>query len=139
MTTIPTHVNEFLSQTLVAVISTVDSNGHLRSAPIWYHWEDGSAYMFTGRRTMKWRNIMRNPVASLCVDWREPPYKSVILDGSIEEAQRPLYDLVLSMAVRYYGEEDGRAFAEGYREQSEDTVIFRLTPTRIADYTDQDG
>ena len=138
MPTIPNHIDEFLSQTLVAVVSTVDSSGRPRSAPIWYHWEDGAAYMFTGRRTLKWRNIMRNPVASLCVDWREPPYRSVILDGSVEEVQRPLYDLVLSMAVRYYGEEEGRAFAEGYREQSEDTVILRLTPTRIADYTDSE-
>ena len=136
MPTIPDHIDEFLSQTLVAVISTVDTDGRPRSAPIWYHWEDGAAYMFTGRRTLKWRNAMRNPVASLCVDWREPPYRSVILDGAVEEVQRPLYDLVLSMAVRYYGEEEGRAFAEGYREQSEDIVIFRLTPTRIADYTD---
>ena len=136
MPTIPTRIDEFLSQTLVAVISTVDADGSPRSAPIWYHWEDGAAYMFTGRRTLKWRNIMRNPVASLCVDWREPPYRSVILDGPAEEVQRPLYDLVLSMAVRYYGEEEGRDFAEGYREQSDDTVIFRLTPTRIADYTD---
>lgn len=136
MPAIPDHIDEFLSQTLVAVISTVDSGGRPRSAPIWYHWEDGAAYMFTGRRTLKWRNIMRNPVASFCVDWREPPYRSVILDGPVEEVQRPLYDLVLSMAVRYYGEEEGRAFAEGYREQSGDTVIFRLTPTRIADYTD---
>ncbi len=138
MPTIPTHIDEFLSQTLVAVISTVDADGSPRSAPIWYHWEDGAAYMFTGRRTLKWRNIMGNPLASLCVDWREPPYRSVILDGSAEEVQRPLYDLVLSMAVRYYGEDEGRAFAEGYREQSEDTVIFRLTPTRIADYTDSE-
>lgn len=136
MPIIPNHIDEFLSQTLVAVVSTIDGEGRPRSAPIWYHWEDGAAYMFTGRRTLKWRNILRNPVASLCVDWREPPYRSVILDGAVEEVQRPLYDLVLSMAVRYYGEEEGRAFAEGYREQSDDTVIFRLTPTRIADYTD---
>lgn len=135
MPDIPTHIDEFLSQTLVAVVSTVDASGSPRSAPIWYHWEDGAAYMFTGRRTLKWRNIVRNPVASLCVDWREPPYRSVILDGPAEEVQRSLYDLVLAMSVRYYGEEEGRAFAEGYREQSEDTVIFRLTPTRIADYT----
>ena len=135
MTTIPTHVDEFLSQILVGVISTVDADGRPRSAPIWYHWEEGAAYFFTGRRTLKWRNIVRKPVASLCVDWREPPYRSVILDGSVEEVQRPLYDLVLSMAVRYYGEEEGGEFAEGYREQSEDTVIFRLTPTRVADYT----
>lgn len=136
MPNIPTHVDEFLSQTLVAVISTVDGNGRPRSAPIWYHWEDGAAYMFTGRRTLKWRNIIRNPFASLCVDWRQPPYRSVILDGPVEEVQRPLYDLVLAMAIRYYGDKEGRAFAEGYRQQSENTVIFRLTPTRIADYTD---
>ncbi len=134
MPSIEPHVDEFLSQTLVGVISTVDAEGRARSAPIWYQWEGGAAYMFTGRRTLKWRNIVRNPSASLCVDWREPPYRSVILDGSVEEARRPLYDLVLSMAIRYYGDEEGRAFAEGYREQPEDIVIFRLVPTRIADY-----
>ena len=138
MLKIPTHVEKFLAQTLVAVISTVDRSGRPRAAPIWYQWEDGAAFMFTGRQTLKWRNIMRNPVASLCVDWRDPPYRSVILDGVVEEVERPLYDLVLSMAVRYYGEDEGRAFAEGYRRQSEDTVIFRLTPSRVADYTSEE-
>lgn len=134
MANVPNHVDEFLSQTLVAVISTSDADGRPRSAPIWYAWEDGAAYMFTGRRTLKWRNLLRNPHASLCVDWREPPYKSAILSGRVEEVERPLYDLVLSMAIRYYGEDEGRAFAEGYRQQSDDVVIFKLTPTRIADY-----
>ncbi len=138
MQSIKPHVDEFLSETLVAVISTVDARGQARSAPIWYHWEDGAAYMFTGRRTLKWRNILRNPHASLCVDLREPPYRSVVIDGPAEEVSRPLYDLVLAMAVRYYGEEEGRAFAEGYREQSEDVVIFRLTPERVADYTSEE-
>ena len=45
--------NEFLERTLVAVISTTDLAGRPRSAPIWYQWEDGAAYMFTGRRTLK--------------------------------------------------------------------------------------
>ncbi|MFL2557670.1 MAG: pyridoxamine 5'-phosphate oxidase family protein [Arenicellales bacterium] len=26
--------------------------------------------MFTDRGSLKWRNIQRNPHASLCVDWR---------------------------------------------------------------------
>ena len=108
MTKIEPHVDQFLSQTLVGVISTVDAQGRPCSAPIWYQWEDGAAYFFTGRRTLKWRNLLREPHASLCVDWREPPYKSVILSGVVEEVDRPLYDLVLSMAVRYYGEEEGK-------------------------------
>ena len=136
MTIIEPHVDQFLGQTLVGVISTVDAHGRPCSAPIWYQWEDGAAYFFTGRRTLKWRNLLREPHASLCVDWREPPYKSVILSGVVEEVDRQLYDLVLSMAVRYYGEEEGRKFAESYLEEESDLVIFRLIPTRVADYTE---
>ena len=136
MSTVEPHIHEFLGQTLVAVISTVDAGGGPRSAPIWYQWEDGAAYFFTGRGTLKWRNLRRDPRASVCVDWREPPYRSVILDGAVEEVDRPLYDLVLSMALRYYGEDEGRAFAEEYRGDQPDVVIFKLTPTRVADYTE---
>ena len=136
MTKTEPHVDQFLSQTLVGVISTVDAQGRPCSAPIWYQWEDGAAYFFTGRRTLKWRNLLREPHASLCVDWREPPYKSVILSGVVEEVDRPLYDLVLSMAVRYYGEEEGQEFAKSYLEEETDLVVFRLMPTRVADYTE---
>ena len=131
-------LESFLKQPLVAVIGTVDRAGRPRSAPIWFHWEDGAAYMFTGRTTLKWRNIQRNPRASLCVDWREPPYESVIMDGRVEEVARPVFDLVLSMALRYYGEEEGRAFAEGYRHDSTQVVVFRLVPERIASFTEDE-
>ena len=127
-------IDAFLDQTLVAVISTVDSAGRPRSAPIWFEWEDGAAFMFTSRLTLKWRNIQVIPHASLCIDKREPPYESVILDGAVEEVDRPLYDLVLSMALRYYGEEKGRAFAEGYRGQHPGVVIFKLSPRHIASF-----
>ena len=132
--TFDTRVDEFLRQTLIAVISTVDRSGRPRSAPIWFHWENGAAYMFTGRDTLKWRNIQRYPYASLCVDWRKPPYESIILDGPIEEANRPLYELVRSMAIRYYGEEQGEKFSEGYKCQSKNNAVFRLVPERVANY-----
>ena len=138
MVTIDTHVDEFLRQTLVAVISTVDKSGRPRSAPIWFHWENGAAYMFTDRNTLKWRNIQHHSYASLCVDWREPPYKSIILDGPIEEVKRPLYELALSMALRYYGEEQGAKFAEDYKGQSKNVAVFRLVPERVANYLDRE-
>ena len=131
-------LTEFLERPLVAVISTIDTAGRPRLAPIWFHWEDGAAYMFTGRKTLKWRNLERNLHASLCVDWREPPYESVIMDGLVEEVHRPLFELVLSMALRYYGEEKGRAFAEDYRENPKDVVAFRLVPRRIASFRSDD-
>ena len=132
MTMTDDQINEFLGQPLVAVIGTVDAEGMPRSTPIWFHWEEGAAYMFTSRGTLKWRNLQANPNASLCVDWREPPYRSVVLDGVVEEVERPLYDLVLHMARRYYGKEKGTAFAEGYRGDSPNVVVFRLNPRHIA-------
>ncbi len=134
MTMTDDQINEFLQQPLVAVISTVDAEGRPRSTPIWFHWENGAAYMFTSRGTLKWRNLERNPHASLCVDWREPPYASVIMDGPVQEADRSLYDLVLLMALRYYGEEKGRPFAEEYRNNPPDVVAFMLTPRHITSF-----
>ena len=131
-------LNDLLGRPLVAVIGTVDASGRPRCAPIWFHWEDGAAYMFTSRSTLKWRNLERNPHASLCVDWREPPYRSVVMDGPVEEVHRPLYELVLRMAVRYYGEEKGRAFADGYRDNPSGGVAFRLTPRHIASISSDD-
>ena len=127
-------VEEFLRQTLVGVISTIDKKGRPRTAPIWFHRENGSAYMFTDRGSLKWRNIQRNPYASLCVDWREPPYRSVILDGLVEEVDRPLHELVLMMALRYYGDKVGVEFAQEYKDQSTNVAAFRLVPERIANY-----
>ena len=70
------------------------------------------------------------------MDWREPPYKSVILDGLIEEVDRSLYELVLLMALRYYGDEVGSEFAEGYLNKEADVAVFRLAPHRITNFDD---
>ncbi len=125
-----TEIEAFLSEPIVAVLSTLDAEGQPRQAPIWFHWDDGAAYMFTGRRTLKWRNLQRDPRASLCVDKREPPYSAVILEGAVEESDQSLYDHVLKMALGYYGEQKGREFAEGYRDNPR-AVLFKLTPQRI--------
>ncbi len=94
--------------------------------------------MFTSRTTLKWRNMERFPHASLCVDSREVPYKSVIMDGSIEEVDRSLYDLVLSMAIRYYGDKKGYEFSENYRHGAPGVVIFRLVPRHIASFLSEE-
>jgi len=51
---------------------------------------------------------------------------------------RPVFDLVLSMALRYYGEEKGRVFAEGYRDNPDDVAVFRLVPERIVSFVSDD-
>ena len=87
--------------------------------------------MFTSRTSAKWRNIQERPYASLCVDRRDPPYAAVILSGMITEVDRPVYEVVNSMALRYYGEKEGRVFADMYKDNPLSTVVFQLTPDRV--------
>ena len=87
--------------------------------------------MFTSRSSAKWRNIQVRPYASLCVDRRDTPYASVILSGTIAEVDRPVYEVVSSMALRYYGEIEGQKFADNYKDNPSSSVAFRLTPENI--------
>lgn len=123
-------IEAFLREPRVAVLATVDSRGRPRTVPIWFLWEAGAAYLFTARSSLKWRNLLANPAASLCVDHRDAPYRSVMLDGRVEESDAPLYDYVHRMAVAYYGPQRGGEFAEGYRDRP-DVALFRLVPERV--------
>jgi PPOX class probable F420-dependent enzyme len=124
-------IDEFLATPQVGVLATIDGRGRPRTVPIWFLWEDGAAYMFTSRSTLKWRNLQSNPAASLCVDHRDVPYRSVILDGQVEESDGSLYDYVRRMALAWYGPERGEAFADGYRGDRPNVALFRLVPERI--------
>lgn len=125
-------VDAFMRETRVAVIATIDRDGRPRTAPVWFLWAEGAPVLFTGRKTLKWRNIEANPQVSLCVDDRGVPYQTVIIDGRVEEAtDRSLYDDVRAMALAYYGPEEGERFAERYRGERPEIVLFRIVPERI--------
>lgn len=131
-------LDRFLTEgTKLAVVSTVDARGRPRSSPVWYEWRNGAVLIFTGRSSLKWRNLQRTPFASVCVDERESPYAAVVIDGPVEEVpeeEDPLYEVALRMAVRYYGAEEGRSFAEQYRNGSPGTVAFRVRPEHIVSW-----
>ncbi len=140
MPEISNDARSFLERPLVATIATLGRDGAPRIAPIWYQWAPGpsgkdAAYLFTSRRTLKWRNIERDPRVSLCVDDRELPYRSVIVDGvAVEDTERDLFELVSELALAYYGPDEGPPFAEGYRGERPNIVVFRIDPTRVATY-----
>lgn len=124
-------VDTFLKETRVGVLGTLGEYGLPHLVPIWFSWNDGSAYMFTSRRSIKWNNIAKNPKAALCVDHKDPPYAAVTIYGYIKELDEPIYQNIKSMAVRYLGPDKGNNFAEAYKDNPNDFVPFRLIPENI--------
>ena len=128
---------EFLKQPNVAVLATVGPGGRAHAAPIWYLYEDGVFIMATGRASQKHRNVERHPEVTLVVDRRAIPYYAVMARGRAEIGPRLSEEERLRMAVRYLGEEVGRAFIA--RAGGEDSVSIRLRPRKLIEYHGRAG
>ena len=149
-------MKDFLSETLVSVLATLDQNGSPRTRAIWHDWtEKEGLLLFTSSNSLKWINILNDNRTSLCIDDPKPPYRSLVLDGiavKIPNSSSLLYPAVLRMATRYYGPVEGAKFAEDYRPQhktlnpnieevpveelsqyleEDDVVLFTIEATRI--------
>jgi len=133
MTSDDGELNDLLSGAHIAVLGTVDAKGRPHQAPIWYLWRDGEALLLTARSSKKWRNILGNPNASLCVDTKEPPYRAAVLQGEASEATDLEYrPLLRELAVHYLGERAGNRYADtSTTGDPAADVVFRLKPSRI--------
>lgn len=128
---------EFLKQPNIAVLATVDAKGRAHAAPIWYLYEDGVFVMASGRGSQKHRNVERNPEVTLVVDRRTLPYYAVMVRGAAEIGPRLSEEERLRMAVRYLGEEVGRAYIA--RTQGENSISIRLRPRKMIEYHGRAG
>ncbi len=129
--------DEFLKQANVAVLATVGPGGRAHAAPIWYLYEDGVFLMSTGRGSQKHRNVERHPEVTLVVDDRRVPYYAVMVQGAVEIGPRLPDEARLRMAVRYLGEDLGRAYIA--RVSAEDSVTVRLRPRKFIEYHGRAG
>lgn len=128
---------DFLRQANIAVLATVDAKGRAHAAPIWYLYEDGALVMASGRGSQKHRNVERNPEVTLVVDRRTLPYYAVMVRGRAEIGPRLSEEERLRMAIRYLGEEIGRAYIA--RTQGENSISIRLRPRKVIEYHGRAG
>src|SRR3990172_9547146 len=127
----------FLQEANVAVLATVDGKGRPHAAPVWYHYDNGVFTISAGRGSQKHRNLEANPEVKLVVDRRTLPYFAVMAHGRVEIGPPLSDDDRLRLAVRYLGEEFGRAYVA--RTSGEDSVSVRLRPRKVIEYHGRAG
>lgn len=129
---------EFLADKHVAVLSVTATEGRPpASVPIWYDYTPGgNIRIMTGASSRKARLIEQTGAVTLVVQREEPPYQYVVVEGSIVETTKPAPpDVAEAVAIRYLGEEGGRAFVRSMEGVEE--VLFTIRPDRwlSADFT----
>ena len=129
---------EFLAAKHVGVLSVAAADGRPpASVPIWYDYvRGGSIRVNTGAGTRKARLIERAGAVTLVVQREELPYQYVVVEGTVVETTRPApLEVQETIAIRYLGEEGGRAFVRSMEGVEE--VLFTIRPDRwfSADFT----
>jgi hypothetical protein len=97
---------------------------------MWYGYTPGGNILVnTGASARKSRLIEQAGAVTLVVQREEPPYQYVVVEGTVIETTKPTPpELREEIAIRYLGEEGGRAFAQSMEGQ--ETVLFTIRPDR---------
>ncbi len=117
----------FLADLHVGILSIQrDGKGPL-ALPIWYQYEGGQVIIHMSGDSVKATLLRRHGRASLTVQNEAPPYQYVMVEGPVTLAHEGRD--ILSMAVRYLGDETGRQYATA-NPPTDESVVARLTPER---------
>jgi uncharacterized protein len=122
---------EFLAAKRVAVLSVAAADGRPpASAPVWYGYEPGGNILVnTGSAARKSKLIEQAGKVTVAVQREEPPYQYVVVEGTVVETTSPTpREVREQIAIRYLGEEAGRAFVDSMEGQ--DSVLFTIRPDR---------
>lgn len=113
----------FLAGLHVGVLGLNDPGKGPLTVPVWYDYDVGGQLWFlTGPTSRKGKLLAVGDRISLCAQTETPPYQYVTVEGSVASIDEPR-DEMLPMAVRYLGEDMGRAYSEGSDGQS---IVVRM-------------
>jgi len=122
---------DFLAAVHVGVLGIERADGPPLLLPVWYSYEPGGdVEVLTSASSLKGRLAAAAGRASLCAQQEELPYKYVSVEGAvtIDELGADSHGAVESMAIRYLGDEIGRAYAAN--SVVPDEIRIRITPER---------
>jgi PPOX class probable F420-dependent enzyme len=125
-----TERQEFLAAKHVAVLSVSADGRPPASVPMWYDYAPGGNIRInTGAGARKSKLIERAGAVTLVVQNEELPYQYVVVEGTVVDTTTPTpVDVREEIAIRYLGEEGGRAFVRAMPGQN--TVLFTIRPDR---------
>jgi uncharacterized protein len=125
-----TERQEFLAAKHVAVLSVAADDRPPASVPMWYDYTPGgNIRVNTGAGSRKAKLVEQAGAVTLVVQREEPPYQYVVVEGTVVDITKPTpLDVREAIAVRYLGEEGGRAFVKSL--QGQQSVLFTIRPDR---------
>lgn len=132
-----TEIHTFMgSGSKTGKLATVCGDGRPHVAPVWFDFDKttGDIVFLTHTESLKGRNLLRDPRASLLVDDEAMPFAFAKVDGTValSEDVDELLHWATETCRRYVGDE--RAGEFGRRNGVPGEMVVRLTPTSMSGF-----
>lgn len=123
----------FLDQAQFSRLGTLNEDGTIHLAPIFYKYIDGQILMATQEPSRKVKNIKRNPNVSVLIDKTEVPFIGVLIYGTAELDYENVIEKRIAIFEKRLSREDAETYARRLSGKWQ-CVIICITPTRFASF-----
>jgi nitroimidazol reductase NimA-like FMN-containing flavoprotein (pyridoxamine 5'-phosphate oxidase superfamily) len=134
---LPSMVNEelvtFFEQAQLARLGTINEDGTIHIAPIFFKYEDGQFLMATQDPSRKIRNIKHNNNVTILIDTTDFPYKGALVYGVAELDYEDVIRKRIAIFERRLSREESEIYARRLSGKWK-CVIVRITPAHIASF-----
>ena len=120
---------EFMRQPFASQLVTVNPSGSPQVTVMWFKYEDGALLFTTTTDRVKFRNVQKDPRATLAVVDPTNMYKWVIVDGKFSVDKRDPEAFYRGLAEHYLTGEALEAWKK--TAQMENRTVLKLTPTQV--------
>jgi nitroimidazol reductase NimA-like FMN-containing flavoprotein (pyridoxamine 5'-phosphate oxidase superfamily) len=122
-----------LEKAQFARLGTLNEDGSIHIAPIYFKHVDGQILMATQEPSRKIRNIRRNNNVSVLIDTTEVPFKGVLIYGKAELDYEDVIRKRIAIFEKRLSHEEAETYAKRLSRKWK-CVIVRITPLRIASF-----
>jgi PPOX class probable F420-dependent enzyme len=123
----------FLHEARIAHLGTMNPDGTVHIAALWFRYDDGDIVFGTQDMSNKVRNVKHNPNVTVLVDVEEPELRGVLIYGRAELDYDDVVAKRIAIFEKYLPSEDAQQYAMGMASRFT-PVIIRVKPTRVTSY-----
>jgi len=88
-----------LEETKVARFCSLNDDGTIHAAPVWFKYDDGNIFIGTPASSRKARNVRRNKDVSILIDVGAPQIRGVLIYGAAKTTELGSESEVEAMAL----------------------------------------
>jgi hypothetical protein len=123
----------FFDQAHFARLGTINEDGSIHIAPVFFKYDDGQFLIATQDPSRKIRNIRRNNNVTMLIDTTDVPFKGALVYG----VAKLDYEDIIPKRIAFFERRLCREEAETYARRLSNKwkcVIVHITPMRIASF-----